>query len=214
MAEWFWLSMKKQPPTNELPLFADAPLDYRKELEPARTAMRRRKASPIARKLVESGLLITYNVRTILDYGCGVGQDVAFYRERGFEAYGFDPHVPFGFTTQPTGTFDLVTCLFVLNVIADQGERRELCKSLVEHTKPRGLLVVATRSPQAIDSEASKKKWPSYKDGYLSSASRGTFQRGISSDEIRMLIEGSLSELKENVKTSSNDACMLALQKL
>src|ERR1043166_1681750 len=101
------MSRKSQPD-----LFSDAPIDYRKPLNPARTAMRRKNPSPIARALRETGFLAAHRVRTVLDYGCGVGRDVEYYRELGLQAEGYDPHEPFGWSSLPTGCYDLVTNLF------------------------------------------------------------------------------------------------------
>jgi DNA phosphorothioation-associated putative methyltransferase len=201
------------PPDKQLPLFVDAPVDYRRELQPARTAMRRKQASPIARQLVTSGFLRDRRVRTILDYGCGIGQDVAFYSGHGYEAQGFDPHVPFGFAAKPTGVFDLVTCLFVFNVIAELSERRAVGEQLVRCVGKNGLLVLASRSPQAIASEASTKNWTPYRDGYLSSPTRGTFQRGISAEELKVLIEGPFSELKDLIEAVSADTSVVVFQR-
>ena len=175
--------------------------------------MHRKKASPIARHLVSSELLRLRHLRRILDYGCGIGQDVAFYRDQGYEAIGFDPHRPFGFSQHPVGTFDLVTCLFVLNVIATSEDRRAVCRQISNLVAPSGLLVVATRSPQAISSEALAKNWLPFKDGYLSSPTRGTFQRGISVKEIQDLIQGPVLELSDVSIPSSPDSCVAVFQK-
>jgi hypothetical protein len=174
--------------------------------------MRRTAPSPIARQLVGSTLLSTFRVQTILDFGCGIGRDVSLYRAHGYEVEGYDPHEPFGFQRQPAGRFDLVTCLFVLNVIADPGQRKDVCTQLVQYTRPNGLLVIATRSPQAIRSEASRKNWLKFSDGYLSSASRGTFQRGISADEIGELVGNALSELPGVLTGISADCAVLVLR--
>lgn len=200
------------PRDKQLPLFRNTPVDYRRELQPARTAMRRKQASPIARQLVASGILRAYRIQKILDFGCGVGRDVAFYSEHGYEAQGFDPHTPFGFATKPAGTFELVTCLFVFNVIAELQERQAVSRELVRYVSTGGLLVVASRSPRAIASEASTKNWIPYRDGYLSSPTRGTFQRGISSEEIKALVEGPVSELTDKLKATS-DTCVVVFQK-
>jgi hypothetical protein len=45
-------------------------------------------------------------------------------------------------------------------------------------------LFVVTRSPADIDPRAASANWPSHQDGYWSSEVRGTFQKGISTEEI------------------------------
>jgi 2-polyprenyl-3-methyl-5-hydroxy-6-metoxy-1,4-benzoquinol methylase len=196
---------------KQLDLFEKAAIDYRKQLNPSRTAMRRREASPIARQLVEKGILNDYRIASILDYGCGVGIDVHYYRSAGFAASGYDQYEPFGWTTEPATDFDLVCCLFVLNVIARQNDRLHLAQRLVSHTKHGGYIVVATRSPKAIESEAKLKEWVAFEDGYLSSPAKGTFQRGISQQEIVSYFKlGSVTLLDSPFeKTSSVCVCFL-----
>jgi hypothetical protein len=166
--------------------------------------MRRKTASPIARGLVELGILRENGVATILDYGCGIGQDVTFYNKMGFEASGFDPHEPFGWNRKPVGQFDFVSCLFVLNVIKEPSERKALGARLIDLVKSGGLLLLAARSPSAIESEAKKKDWAKLGDGFLSSPSKGTFQRGMSGDEILSYLDAEvIQELKLTLKLNS-----------
>ena len=37
----------------------------------------------------------------LLDYGCGTGADVTYYRNQGLDAEGYDPHPPFGYADLP-----------------------------------------------------------------------------------------------------------------
>ena len=73
----------------------------------------------IERVLAESSL--NPSVRGVLDYGCGRGADVNYFRSLGIDAGGYDPHAPFGFAESPTGVFMVVTLIFVLNVLPDRG---------------------------------------------------------------------------------------------
>jgi len=50
---------------------------------------------------------------SLLDYGCGAGQFVAYAREQGIEAEGYDPNNP-AFATLPTGVFDGVLMVEVV----------------------------------------------------------------------------------------------------
>lgn len=40
-------------------------------------------------------------INTILDYGCGYGDDVKYYEQQGFTAAGYDPDPKFGHTYIP-----------------------------------------------------------------------------------------------------------------
>ena len=78
-----------------------------------RTAIVRRKLSKPIRRLIESGL-INPTKDKVLDFGCGRGFDAL---SLGFTAY--DPHF---FPTKPKGTYDIIVCNFVLNVLPESFE--------------------------------------------------------------------------------------------
>ena len=199
---------------TEQPSLFDLKTDYRKELKPSRTAIRRKEASPVARGLVGRGFLNNHNIAKILDYGCGVGQDVLFYRGCGLDAVGYDPHEPFGWSKQPVGPFDMVSCLFVFNVVSNADERAALARTLLSFAKTDGVLVVATRSPKAIQAEARRKAWKEFRDGYLSSPSRGTFQRGISEEEILSYFGSNLVKQIPAPLDESAGVCLCAMLKI
>jgi DNA phosphorothioation-associated putative methyltransferase len=115
---------------------------------------------------------------SILDYGCGRGQDVARLRQMGFEADGWDPHfAPDG----PLVAHDVVLLNYVVNVIEDTAERREtLTKAwrLASHA-----LVVACRLKWELGSVNGMESG----DGLVTS--RNTFQHLYSPSEIRKLVE-------------------------
>lgn len=195
--------------------FPDAPVDFRGRLIPGRTAMHRKAPSPIARALIDAIARVPLpQVRRILDYGCGVGRDVEFYRSASFDAVGYDPHPEFNCTELPNGQFDLVTSLFVLNVIKDPQERISVCQIVLEHCRVGGLLVIATRSPTTITDEATKKNWPAVGDGYLSSAGRRTFQKGISEEEILSYIGGENIEIIPDLIKKIPSACVVVARRV
>ena len=169
---------------DQLDLFSNVPIDYRKPINPARTAMHRKTPSPIARALLETHFFENHRVQRVLDYGCGIGRDVEFYRQLGLDAAGYDPHEAFKWTEQPKGGYDLVTNLFVFNVISNHDERRKLAATLTNLTQLGGQIIVSARSSEAIEAEARKKDWTPFGDGYLSSPARGTFQKGMSECEL------------------------------
>jgi len=50
--------------------------------------------------------------------------------------------------------------------------------------RPGGRMLVVTRSPADIESSAKVGRWNASHDGYWSSEAKGTFQKGISAQEI------------------------------
>lgn len=126
---------------------------------------------------------------SILDYGCGRGTDVTHYRQRGLHADGYDPYPPFGWADKPTAAdrYDLVTLVFVLNVLPDPWERVRVFKQAATYLRPGGHMLVVTRSPREIQTRAADAGWVRHNDGYWSSERQRTFQRGISEAEIERL---------------------------
>lgn len=148
-----------------------------------KTAMNRREPSAVAKEVAER-LVPACGASAILDYGCGYGADVAFYRAKGLSAAGYDPHSGFGWTDKPDGLFDLVTLIFILNVLPNPAERLACLAVAASYLKPGGRLVVVARSPEEIRREASTKCWSRHHDGFWSHPGRGTFQKGMGRKEI------------------------------
>jgi hypothetical protein len=153
--------------------------------QPHKTAMARRRPSPFARSIERSHR--QDGVRSVLDYGCGRGADVDFYRRIGLVAHGYDPHPSFGWHVQPQGTYDLITIVFVLNVLPDPWQRLEVLHNASGYLADKGRMLVVCRSPSAIERIAATGRWPRHNDGFWSSESKGTFQRGISVQELLLM---------------------------
>lgn len=153
---------------------------------PHRTAMSRVRPSPASRAVTEQ-LTGPLGVRSVLDHGCGRGADIAHYRSHGLTADGFDPHEAFGWPRPAHRGYDLVTSMFVLNVLSDPWERIRALRDAASYARPGGHVVVVTRSPEEIAKSAAERGWRPHHDGYWSSVSRRTFQRGIGVDEITAL---------------------------
>ena len=102
---------------------------------------------------------------TLLDYGCGRGDDVRHLQRRGFDAVGWDPvYAP----AAPRRSSAVVNLGYVLNVIEDPHERLQTLKeawNLAEKAMVVAALVAVDTATRAIP----------YGDGYLTS--RGTFQK-------------------------------------
>ncbi|MCX4663723.1 methyltransferase domain-containing protein [Streptomyces uncialis] len=157
-----------------------------RKYQPHKTAMSRQAPSPASRA-VTGYLTSPLSVASVLDHGCGRGADVAHYRSAGLDAEGYDPHDDFGWPRPDSTVFDLVTSMFVLNVLPDPWQRIEALKDAASFARPGGHVVVVTRSPDEITKAAADGGWTAHHDGYWSSRSKGTFQRGIDPAEITAL---------------------------
>jgi DNA phosphorothioation-associated putative methyltransferase len=146
-----------------------------------KTAIVRRDLSQPMQLAIAHGVLSAGS--TVLDYGCGLGDDVAALAAAGFDAFGWDPHhAPDG----PRRPADLVNLGFVLNVVEDRDERAETLKSAWSFV--RRALVVAVMVP----GKAALRGLRPYRDGHLTS--RGTFQKYFGQQELRDFIEEVLGE--------------------
>ncbi|GGL03240.1 hypothetical protein Sme01_18990 [Sphaerisporangium melleum] len=116
--------------------------------------------------------------RSVLDYGCGRGDDVRVLRQMEIEASGWDPHFhPDG----NLGPADVILLTYVLNVIEDPEERRLTLMRAWELTGQT--LVVSTR----LTWEKAKVKGAEFGDGVLTS--RRTFQHLFGASELRSYVE-------------------------
>lgn len=107
---------------------------------PART---RTEAAPIVQRLVEAQLISPK--QDILVFGCGRGIDVGWLQRRKFEAQGYDPHVPFGFSQVPTAKFDLVMMVYLMTRLKTDEARRAAIAQAFAHVRPGGHLLIASR---------------------------------------------------------------------
>lgn len=145
-----------------------------------KTAIRRTEYSRPIRLALETGLIRT-DV-SILDYGCGHGDDLRRLKRAGFNCSGWDPHFR---PDPPPEPADIVSLAFVLNVIEEPQERAEVLRRAWELTEK--VLLVGTRPTSEARSEAGT----SFRDGILTE--RGTFQRFFEQTELRSWIEEELS---------------------
>jgi len=142
-----------------------------------RTAIARNGLSSSMNLLLSSGLL--GSEVTVLDYGCGQDDDVRALRNAGFEASGWDPH--FASDSAAMKPNDIVNLGFVLNVIEDIEERRDVLKtafSLTNHCLAVAVMLVGKGNVSGLRP---------HRDGYLTS--RNTFQKYYMQAEIREFIE-------------------------
>ena len=146
------------------------------------TAIKRKGLSAPMNSIYRSGLL--HSGTSLLDYGCGRGGDVE-YLESFMGAVGYDPHPKFGKTCIRRNWFDIVTMIYVINVIPDPQERANALAKAWSYVTAGGYMYVAARSQGEIAMLARRHSWKSHNDGWLTS--RGTFQRGFSNQEMHDL---------------------------
>jgi len=171
---------------SELTGDGSAATPARSEYQPHKTAMSRQAPSPASRAVTKY-LTGPLGVRSVLDHGCGRGADVEHYRAAGLQAEGFDPHDDFGWPRPEQTGFDLVTSMFVLNVLPDPWQRIQALQDAASFARFGGHVVVVTRSPEEINKAAADGGWSVHQDGFWSSQAKGTFQRGITPGEITAL---------------------------
>lgn len=119
---------------------------------------------------------------TVLDYGCGHGEDLRGLEGNGIEAFGWDPvHIPEGELREAA----IVNLSYVINVIESPAERREVLRAAWGYA--RKALVVAVRT----DNEARTLSAATPRgDGWVTS--KGTFQRFYGQAEARDWLDETL----------------------
>ncbi|MDV7353471.1 DNA phosphorothioation-associated putative methyltransferase [Rhodococcus oxybenzonivorans] len=141
-----------------------------------RTAIGRSGLSMPLRQALIDEILVPGN--TVLDYGCGRGQDVRRLTHMGIEAQGWDP---FYAPDSPLREHEVVMLTYVLNVIEDPTERLHALNAAWQLA--RKAIVVSCR----LDWEQRQVRGQSTGDGLITS--RDTFQHFYSTRELRALVE-------------------------
>ncbi|RMG31033.1 MAG: class I SAM-dependent methyltransferase [Methanobacteriota archaeon] len=70
----------------------------------------------------------------VLDFGSGLGVDVRFLKQKGFDVTGFDPYYQ---PEYPRGKFDTILCNYVLNILLPE-EQSHVLMAVSELLKPEG----------------------------------------------------------------------------
>ena len=146
-----------------------------------RTAIIRRDLSQPVQMLIAHRIVT--EATTVLDYGCGQGDDVAALAAGGFQAFGWDPHYA------PDGSrraADVVNLGFVLNVIEDRHERAETLMAAYGFARRALSIAVMPLGKYTFDS------LKPYGDGYVTA--RGTFQKYFAQQELRDFIAQTTGE--------------------
>ena len=142
-----------------------------------RSALSRANLSRPFRTVLADGLLAAHD--TIMDYGCGRGDDSRHLLRLGFDCVGWDPvHAPTGMQREA----DVVNLGYVVNVIESEAERRDVLQRA--WALARRVLVVSAR---LTDETPRTGAATLYSDGLLTRI--GTFQKFYEQPELRSWIE-------------------------
>ncbi len=168
-------------PISEQPIHEANAANLQGEVERHRTAIDRNHLSQPMQALARHNYF--NGEYSVLDYGCGKGDDIRELEAHGIDVVGWDPvHRP----DEEYTNRDLVNLGFVLNVIEDREERTDTLTNAWKHTDK--ILVVAVM----VAGESLIMQFKPYKDGIITS--RNTFQKYYSQGEIRYYIESALDE--------------------
>lgn len=144
-----------------------------------KTAIGRTDLSRPFRLALAAGLI--RGADSVLDYGCGRGDDVRSLQALGFDCVGWDPvHAPEGEKRES----DVVNLGYVLNVIEDPEERTKTLRAA--WGLARRALIVAAR----VDIQAQPQKAEEHGDGVVTS--RSTFQKFYTQTELRGWLDDEL----------------------
>lgn len=144
-----------------------------RKVERHKTAITRAALSAPMYLLFTSGLIRKDS--TILDYGCGQGDDIRALQADGYAAQGWDPH----YRPDPSSLrkSQITNLGFVLNVIEDREERAQVLKRAFALTEL--CLAVSVMLYGKADLSGVRP----YRDGYLTS--RKTFQKYYTQTELK-----------------------------
>ena len=140
-----------------------------------RTAIVRRELSQPMQLMLRLGVVTPS--RSVFDYGCGQGEDVAALSTQGYDAFGWDPHHATDGRREPASVVNLG---FVLNVIEDPKERAETLRAAWGFAE--AALCVAVMVQGRVDTRRQRP----HRDGFFTS--RGTFQKYFAQQELRDLV--------------------------
>ena len=167
----------QEAPESESPATALSANDIQRH----KTAIDRNKLSAPMQVLARHGYFD--GIHSVLDYGCGKGDDVRELEAHGVSVSGWDPaHRPDGERTPS----DLVNLGYVLNVIEDLGEREDTLRQAYQCANK--LLIVSAM----VAGESTVRQFKPYKDGVITS--RNTFQRYYAQAEFKEFLKRVLSE--------------------
>ena len=126
---------------------------------------------------------------SVLDWGCGRGEDVNWFNHLGLNARGYDPHAGYiGINRtwlEDDRVYDYITCFYVLNVITPKKDRASVLIDALEYLSPSGTMFIAVRSKARMKNLL--HNWRKYRDGFITQ--KDTFQHGFTHAELKKLVE-------------------------
>jgi DNA phosphorothioation-associated putative methyltransferase len=167
------------------PLYRNPQADFPSQPSPStipltiarhKAAMVRKELSKPVRLALEAELFEPQT--SFFDYGCGHGSDLHYLRQKGYKSNGWDPHY------QPDTLFctaDIVNLGYIINVIEDPAERRQVLLSAWDLTQK--VLIVAAQ----VLIEDSSRGVIAYSDGIVTR--RNTFQKYYEQAELKAYID-------------------------
>ena len=168
-------------PLTEKPISKIQATSFNGKVERHKTAINRNQLSQPMQVLARHNYL--NGEYSVLDYGCGKGDDLRELEAYGINVTGWDPvHRPDVKYVQ----HDLVNLGFVLNVIEDREERTQTLLNAWKNADKAIVIAVMVAGERFIN------QFKPYKDGIITS--RNTFQKYYSQGEIRYYIESTLDE--------------------
>ena len=165
--------------------------------ESHKTAITRKKWSKPGRWLYEYFFKKdNITLGSMLDFGAGKSIDSECWKKEAevLNAQAYDKHEQSGFPgrgNRPDGQkFELVTVIFVLNVVSTDQERIEILNDAMQFVTPDGYIFIATRSKKDIANAVKKgKNRPKLPSGAcVSDPSKNTIQCGVDDQDIQSLI--------------------------
>lgn len=151
------------------------------DVERHKTAINRNQLSQPMQILARHGYL--NGSCSILDYGCGKGDDVRELEAHGIDVIGWDPNY---YPDADPQTSDITNLGFVLNVIEERDERDEVLRRAWQFTEK--ILAVSVM----VAGESTISQFEPYKDGVVTSLN--TFQKYYAQSEIKLYIEKTLNQ--------------------
>jgi DNA phosphorothioation-associated putative methyltransferase len=168
-----------QPLTEKTSPTPDNP--FKGDIERHKTALSRDKLSVPLFLIAQRGYL--NGDYTVLDYGCGKGDDLRELEQHGVDCIGWDPaHRP----DTDIEASDIVNLGFVINVIEEKDERIETLKRAYSYANK--LIIVSAM----LGNESIYERFKAYKDGVITA--RNTFQKYYMQGELQQFIESNLEE--------------------
>jgi len=154
---------------------------FKGQIERHKTALKRDKLSVPLFLIAQRGYLD--GDYSILDYGCGKGDDLRELEEHGIECIGWDP------VYRPeveVESCDIVNLGYVINVIEEKVEREDTLKNAYSYCDK--FIIVSAM----LGSESIFARFKPHRDGVITA--RNTFQKYYAQGELRHFIEQTLNE--------------------